>query len=143
MMVPVTLRYRPGSDVLVGVVHVDAVDPHSEPVDADTNYTWAAVDGSDQPVLVGFQLVFAGRRDATDDLPIPAALQPAVQRLFQLAVAAVDGLDDAAVRVRAKAETTTAVPLAALVRSAITATPRRCPPLVQAMANHPSVRRPA
>ena len=116
----VTLRYRPAADVLTGQVHLDdAADSAAiadsqlttESPDADTTLVWAG------DRLSSFQLVFASARSGDDaDLPLPAALLPAIQSLLITAMHALDGIDDQAVRLRAKAEATTELPLEALSR---------------------------
>jgi hypothetical protein len=68
-------------------------------------------------VLDSFQLVFAAARLGEGTLPLPAGLHPVVRRLVHTANEALAGVDDLAVRVRARAEASTQVPLAALTRS--------------------------
>jgi hypothetical protein len=116
----VTLRYRPAADVLTGQVHFgdvgnvgDAGDDEliTESPDADTTLVWAG------DRLSSFQVVFASARSGDEAaLPLPAALLPAIQSLLITALHALDDIDDQAVRLRAKAEATTELPLEALCR---------------------------
>ena len=109
----VTLRYRPAADVLTGHVHLGDVNEHeltTESPDADTTLVWAG------DRLSSFQLVFASARSDGAALPVSPALWPAIQSLLVTALHALDGIDDPAVRLRAKAEATTELQLEALSR---------------------------
>ncbi|MEN9644146.1 MAG: hypothetical protein RL238_815 [Actinomycetota bacterium] len=124
---PVTLRYRPGADVLSGVIHLGEVDAHqlrTDAPDADTSVEWAPVadgDAAGHPHLHRFQFVFAAARFAEGRLPLPAALQPVVESLITTAHHALHEVDDPLARARALANATATVPLAQLRRTALPA----------------------
>lgn len=124
---PVTLRYRPGADVLSGVIHLGEVEAHSlrtDTPDADTSVEWAPVadgDAAGHPHLHRFQFVFAAARFAEGRLPLPAALQPVVESLITTAHHALHEVDDPLARARAVATATTTVPLTQLRRTALPA----------------------
>ncbi|CAB4364878.1 MAG: hypothetical protein F2681_12155 [Actinobacteria bacterium] len=111
----VTLRYRPAADVLSGQVSFgDLAGATTETVeesrDADTALVWS------HNRLRSFQIVFAAARASVGPLPLPHSLFPAIETLIITALHAVDGVHDPLVRLRAKAEATTELPLQSLTR---------------------------
>lgn len=145
---PVTLRYRPGADVLSGQIHLGEVGDHArvtDTPDADTSVVWAIeVDGAPADHLLhSFHLVFAAARFAEGRLPLPAALQPVVESLITTAQHALHEVDDPVARARATATATTTLPLSHLHRSALPALHPRSvtPPSDQAATLSRSLRR--
>jgi len=143
---PVTLRYRPGADVLSGVIHLGEVGAlRTDSPDADTSVEWAEVaDGTaaGHPLLHRFHFVFAAARFAEGRLPLPAALQPVVESLITTAHLALHEVDDPLARARAVANAITTVPRTQLHRTAL---PALCasaapPPAGQAAAVSRSLR---
>lgn len=114
----VTLRSRPGADVLTGAVAVVGATPASgaevvDSPDADTTLVWR------DDVLASFQLVFAAARSGQGALPVPAALWGPIDTLIVTAMHAVDEAADLSARMRAKGELTCEVPVHALARSPV------------------------
>ena len=145
---PVTLRYRPGADVLSGQIHLGEVGDHTlvtDTPDADTSVVWAAsADGTPAGHLLhSFHLVFAAARFAEGRLPLPAALQPVVESLITTAQHALHEVDDPVARARATATANTTLPLSQLHRSALPAltTPEVVAPSDEAAALSRSLRR--
>ena len=145
---PVTLRYRPGADVLSGQIHLGEVGDHTlvtDTPDADTSVVWATeADGSPAGHLLhSFHLVFAAARFAEGRLPLPAALQPVVESLITTAQHALHEVDDPLARARATATANTSLPLSQLRRSALPALSTRAvvPPSDAAVALSRSLRR--
>lgn len=106
----VTLRYRPGADVLTGTVDLGEAGGADAPEivevpDADTQLVWRS------GVLSSFQLVFAAARTGQGALPVPAALWPAIDTLIVTAMHALNDVTDVGARMRARAEATCEVPV--------------------------------
>lgn len=113
----VTLRYRPGADVLTGTVDWGEADGGDQPEsvdepDADTQLVWR--DG----LLHSFQLVFASARTGQGALPVPSALWPTIDTLIVTSMHALSGVDDPGARMRARGQATCELPIQALTRSA-------------------------
>jgi hypothetical protein len=119
----VSLRYRPGADVLSGQIDLREVGADrtvTESPDADSTMVWAsASDDLDESVeyLASFQFVHASARLALGTLPLPAGLTDTVRLLVDTALASVRDVEDPLAKIRARAETSTELALDALRRS--------------------------
>lgn len=123
----VTLRYRPGADVLTGTVDLGEAGGAGAPEvvespDADTELAWRG------GVLSSFQLVFAAARTGQGALPVPAVLWPTIDTLIVTSMHALNDVTAIGARLRARAETTCEVAVSALaapVEADAAATPRQ------------------
>jgi len=117
--VRVELRYRPGPDVLSGEVALLPLGDSAavtESPDADSSFVW-----SGGRYLSSFQLVHASSRLANDDAcaPLPICLVPVARQLVTAALEALAEHDSPMARLRARAQSTTNLPLSALQRAVV------------------------
>jgi hypothetical protein len=116
----VSLRYRPGADVLSGQVDLrDLRADHlvTESPDADSTMVWSsASDGDSVQYLTSFQFVHASARLDSESLPLPAGLTATVRTLVETAHQSIAEVDDPLAKVRARAEASTELALDALRR---------------------------
>ncbi len=118
-----SLRYRPGADVLSGQTDLrELAADHTvtESPDADSSMVWASV--SDDPggsvqYLASFQFVHASARLNQDTLPLPDGLKAKVRTLVDTALESIADVEDPGVKIRARAEASTEFSLDSLRRS--------------------------
>ena len=117
----VSLRYRPGADVLssqVDLREVRADHAITESPDADSTIVWSSASHGDSvQYLTSFQFVHASARLDRDTLPLPAGLTATVRTLMQTAHESIAEVDNPLAKVRARAEASTELALDALRRS--------------------------
>jgi hypothetical protein len=119
----VSLRYRPGADVLSGQTdlrELGADHTITESPDADSSMVWACV--SDDPggsvhYLASFQFVHASARLDQDTLPLPEGLRATVRTLVDTALESIADVEDPGIKIRARAEASTEFSLDSLRRS--------------------------
>jgi hypothetical protein len=119
----VSLRYRPGADVLSGQIDLGefgAGHTVTESPDADSTMVWATAPGDPDGAveyLASFQFVHASARLDQDTLPLAAGLTVTVRTLVETARETIAEVDNPLAKVRARAETSTELALDSLRRS--------------------------
>jgi len=118
-----SLRYRPGPDVLFGHVEHDVTTEMehlivSDSPNDDTVIQWTRVDHtSTEEVLSSFQIINAADAVRDDDqLALPVAVLPLVRTLVELASERIDTTDTILGQLRTLTESTTELPLSSLTR---------------------------
>ncbi len=112
----ISLRYRPGADVLSGQIdlgELGAARTVTESADADSTMAWASTpDDPNDPdgaaaYLASFHLVHVSARLQQGALPLPAGLAPTVRTLIDTALESIADVESPLAKVRARAETST------------------------------------
>ena len=122
----ITLRYRPGADVLTGEIDLRELGDGTsvtESPDADSTFVWttsptaAGIKGTEY--LSSFHLVHASARlaEPAETVPLPACLVPLALGLIAAAGEALSCHDSPMAKLRAWAESSTELPIASLQRS--------------------------
>ena len=121
----ISLRYRPGADVLSGQIdlgnlgELGAGRTVTESPDADSTMAWASTpDDPDGALayLASFHFVHVSARLQQGALPLPDELAPTVRTLIDTALESIAEVESPLAKVRARADTSTELALGSLRR---------------------------